>query len=329
MHEISPKQLKLTPSQRGKLFKLINRSSESIEIRVVNGKIIATLSEVECKTCLLRGGMEGIHFASDGRCNFCHKFDEDINKVGELLESIKLKLDKNQSNYSVLAFSGGKDSAMVLSFITDFIKTPTIAVHFNNGYIPQKVTESAKELCKVFGVSWEEKSSDISGAFRSYFTRRVNNYPCQYCIRSCFSYIGDICRKENCNIVFSGHWDSKIFRPLSSYTLKSKDEDITVISPLPLLNSIWKELMERIYKAGWKVTKLHGNTTNCELLPFIEIEYYRRYGYNPSVLELSNKTRARIITKKEARKRLVLPNIDEETARKVAKKLNLSIELIR
>lgn len=321
----------LSPDERQYLLSLIGRTTLSLNLRLRGGKAIATLDSVECRTCLLHAGLEGVEILDDGRCSFCHNHDliskpaQDAFKTHAYWDAYRAR----SNGKCIVAFSGGKDSAMVLAYARQLQQAQVVAVFFDNGYIPAEVIENAQRLARKLDVEFVVIRQDLTPEFQAAFGEAKTHFPCQICARSFFRAIGDICRAENCGIVFSGHWYPLISRPLSDFTLTPHEGGIDVYFPLPHLPSQWQSLRKALDQTGWRALKLPGNTTNCEIEPIFEHAYHLHYGYNPAIADLSDQIRVGWLTKEEARERMVLPRLNEAKVRQFAVKLALSAEITR
>lgn len=321
--------INLTPHQRKYLRETLGRTWDSVEVQIEASYPTGSPSDRECRTCLLRSGMEGIRILADGRCNFCH----DESRLQRKSRSALALISRKQYNRApisrcVVAFSGGQDSAKVLAYATRMLRATTTAVFFDNGFIPRQVRRNARRLTRQLGAKWVAIEEDMAAPFQRYFHTGTGMLPCQICSRRCFQAIATVCRSEDCRHVLSGHWTPALCVPLSEYTRATRDHSLTVISPLSFIRPHWDRLRNILTQADWTPMRLPGNTTNCMIQPAIELFCTSLHGYNPAVVDLSAQIRAGWITKDQAVRHLRLPRMDRRTIRRIVSRLDLPVDAL-
>jgi len=122
----------------------------------------------------------GIHFDSEGVCNFCHTHDKmdaeyPIQKEGRkilLNLSQKIKKSSTKNKYDcIIGISGGRDSIYTLYYVVTVLKLNPLAIYFNDGFSNPIAGENMEKACKILNVSFEKidadwnESKDIKKAF--------------------------------------------------------------------------------------------------------------------------------------------------------------------
>lgn len=111
-----------------------------------------------CTRCILPETFPGIHFNSEGVCNFCSNYRGEVahaqakkkyeNKFLELLEQKRM-----QSTYDIImAYSGGKDSTYTLDVFVNRYKMHALALTLDNTFISEGAVRNIHRVCDVLNV---------------------------------------------------------------------------------------------------------------------------------------------------------------------------------
>ena len=147
---------------------------------------------MKCTRCLNDSSVRNISFDSEGVCNFCRGYESIADKLNDrqtlykLFES-KIERVRGKHRYdAALGFSGGKDSAYVLSQLTKRYGLNVKTFTMDNGFLSPRAKENIDRLVKSFGVDHEYVTFDPNMMKRVYhYSMSKLLVPCIAC-----SYIG-------------------------------------------------------------------------------------------------------------------------------------------
>jgi PP-loop superfamily ATP-utilizing enzyme len=126
---------------------------------------------MRCKRCLLYSGMNfhilsrqlapevtrDFHIGADGVCSICTAYEAhlDWQAIDNELAMFIVDHAKADAAPAIVAFSGGKDSMAALVQCVRTLKIPTVALLYDNGFIPDDVIEQATRVCEALDVPFE------------------------------------------------------------------------------------------------------------------------------------------------------------------------------
>ncbi len=145
-----------------------------------------------CKRCLNDSSVRHISFDSEGVCNFCREYDKISGRLNdfETLQKLfdkRIERIKGRHRYdAAVGISGGKDSAYVLSQLTERYGLRVKAFTMDNGFLSAQAKENINRLVSAFGAEHEYISFDVQTL------KRVYNYSMSKLLVPCIacSYIG-------------------------------------------------------------------------------------------------------------------------------------------
>src|SRR5262245_51654261 len=124
-----------------------------------------------CSRCLLYAGMR-FHLLqrqldpevtrtftldADGVCSICKAYAArlDWGLIDAELASFILEHARADGPPAIVALSGGKDSLCSLVLCVRQLKIPTVALLYDNGFIPSEVIDQARRVCETLGTPFE------------------------------------------------------------------------------------------------------------------------------------------------------------------------------
>ncbi|MFH1594500.1 MAG: ATP-dependent sacrificial sulfur transferase LarE [Candidatus Omnitrophota bacterium] len=135
-----------------------------------------------------------------------------MNTFGTPRKLVYLKKILKEMGSTLVAFSGGVDSAFLLKVASDVLKDRVVAVIALSATYPPKEAKAAEEICRRFGLRYTTIETDElnNSDFTSNSIKR-----CYYCKRELFSKLLEVARENDLNFVSEGsnHDDLKDFRP--------------------------------------------------------------------------------------------------------------------
>jgi len=111
-----------------------------------------------CSRCVLPETFPGIRFDKQGICNFCLSFKgKEIQKKRKLEYSERFEKliqdHKGKRKYDALmSYSGGKDSTFTLLILKKKYKLNTLALTFDNGFLPEQTLKNIRIVVVKLGV---------------------------------------------------------------------------------------------------------------------------------------------------------------------------------
>jgi hypothetical protein len=284
-----------------------------------------------CARCLLADDLNGVTIGAEGLCNHCIQYDLELAKgfysPERLVDVVKTYRGKGKPD-CVLAFSGGKDSALTLLLSLRELNLKPLAVLVDNGFIPEEVQENGRAFCASLGVELLVERIDIRTAARASLASSGGIIPCTTCIAGVFAAMGRACRERGLRLVIGGHRFPPLTYPLSAFTKRREDESFVCVSPLLARRISEAHQFALIGEAGWKAVPIAGNTSNCKLIGLVEEHLYDVHGYNPHLFEVSKEIRAGFYGREEGYKKVDRPRIEPEHRQWVQERLELEEKVV-
>ncbi len=314
--------LNLSSEQRAKIFESTGMPLRRLGINVQNGEGSAV--DHCCGRCLLADDLPGVRIGPNGICNHCAEHDAnaamgafDPQRVVDVVNMYR----GTGSPDSVLAFSGGKDSALTVLLAVRELKLKPLAVLVDNGFIPDEVKENGRAFCAQFGIEMMVETIDIRREARESLLSDSGKIPCTTCITAVFAVMARICRERGLKLILGGHRFPPLTYPVSAFTKRSEDGEFICASPLLARQITETDQLALIADAGWRSVKIAGNTSNCKLIGVVEEHLYDVQGFNPHIFEVSKEIRGGFYGRSDGFKKIDRPHIDPEHRRWVEQRL--------
>lgn len=267
---------------------------------------------VECKECLFDTRIPNIYIGPEGLCNMCMTYKRNFKPeilTNELETFANTPREKGAELDAVVAFSGGKDSAVSLYMARERFNLKVVAVLVDIGFIPSQVIVNGRSFCKRMGVELVILKVDFAGQVKKMMDHNFEKgYPCNACTAMFHEEILGYCVANRINRVILGRNWWRWLEPEVRSVCWVKDEgfglNIQFLS-LPFALRLTEELTKSLLKQiGWKPVKIHGNSTNCLIPGLVEYSMFKRLGYHPELNLLSREVIAGYLGKEEAREQL-------------------------
>jgi hypothetical protein len=315
--------LNLSPEQRLDLFYSTGMPLRRIAVDAQNG--CGSPVDRCCSRCLLVDDLPGVTIGPDALCNYCTEYDAELSNgfysAERLVEVVKTYRGSGTPD-SVLAFSGGKDSALTLLLAVRELNLKPLAVLVDNGFIPEEVQENGRAFCARLGVDLVVEKIDIRRVARASLASATGSIPCTTCIAGVFSAMAQACKQRGLRLVLGGHRFPPLAYPVSAFTKKQADDELICVSPLLARRISEAHQLALIDDAGWKSVPIAGNTSNCKLIGVVEEHLYDVHGYNPHLFEVSKEIRAGFYGRAEGYKKVDRPRIEPEHRQWVQQRLD-------
>lgn len=111
-----------------------------------------------CKTCVLPDTFPGLRLDEEGICQYCRALkseevrQQDRDRYRKKFDGL-IKEMAGKSEYDALVgYSGGKDSSYILSLLKNDYGLKSLAVTFDNGFLPEQTHKNISTLTRVLGV---------------------------------------------------------------------------------------------------------------------------------------------------------------------------------
>jgi len=111
-----------------------------------------------CKNCVLPDTFPGLRLDEEGICQYCRALkptairQQDRDDYKSRFEAL-LKEKAGRSDYDALVgYSGGKDSSYVLALLKNTFGLKTLALTFDNGFLPEQTHENIHTVTQSLGV---------------------------------------------------------------------------------------------------------------------------------------------------------------------------------
>ncbi len=268
---------------------------------------------IVCENCLFDTRIPNIYIGSEGCCNMCmtykKNFDREILK-NELDTFINTPREKDVKLDAVVAFSGGKDSALSLFIARKELNLNVEAVLVDNGFIPEMVIQKGREFCEKMGVKLVILNIDLAAHIKKMMDQNFKNgYPCYVCTGMFHNEIKNYCIQNRINRVILGrNWWRLLEPEVRSIRRVKDDESGLMIQYLSLpfaLQLREDQVKSKLHDIGWEPVKIYGNSTNCLLPGLVEYTIFKRLGYHPELNLLSREVIAGYLDKDKANEELM------------------------
>lgn len=316
--------LHLSPEQRAEIFHKTGMPVRRLALNVISGD--AAPVDRSCVRCLLTDDLPGVIIDASGVCNQCHEFEAETaqgfyapQRILELTRTHR----KDSTPDSVLAFSGGKDSALAALLAVRELKLKPLAVLVDNGFIPDEVKQNGAAFCASLGIDMVVEKIDIREAARASLETTSGKIPCTSCIRGVFAAMARACREHDLRLIIGGHRFPPLAYPVSAYTKQDADGQYVCISPLLARRLSEPQQLAMLDQAGWRPVEIAGNTSNCKLIGVVEEHLYDVHDYNPHLFEVSKEIRAGFYGRDEGYRKVERPKIDPEHRKWVEDRLGI------
>ena len=305
--------LPLSAEQRSRLFNATGAPLRRLRVEPSTG--IGVAVDRYCARCLLTEDLPGVHIEADGICQACHAFAAEAARGDytqrRLLDVVQSCRGEGTPD-AVVAYSGGKDSALTLLLAVKELHLRPIAVLVDNGFIPDEVKDNARTFCARFGVELVIETIDIRQVARESLASSSGKIPCTSCIGGVFAAMAKTCRTYGVRLILSGHRFPPLAYPVSGFTKRDADNGFFCASPLLARGLSEAEQMQWIRDAGWQPTAMAGNTSNCKLIGVVEQHLYDVQGFNPHIYEVSKEIRAGFYDRRTGFGKVDRPEISAE-----------------
>jgi tRNA(Ile)-lysidine synthase TilS/MesJ len=189
-----------------------------------------------CKNCVLPETFPGLDLDGEGICRHCRALksagarQKDKGRYRARFEGL-LKSEAGRGHYDALvAYSGGKDSSYVLCLMKEDYGLRTLAVTFDNGFLPERTHKNIRAVTRSLGVDHVYIRPDfdlLAGIFRTGYERNIfsaksltrSSTICTACIA--FSKFGTLRRAIEQNIPFVAYGWSPGQIPMASSIMKN------------------------------------------------------------------------------------------------------------
>ncbi len=267
---------------------------------------------VVCKNCLFDTRIPNIYIGSEGFCNMCMTYNENFNVEilkDELDTFINTPREKDVKLDAVVAFSGGKDSAISLYTARKELNMNVEAVLVNNGFIPDMVIQKGREFCEKMGVKLVILDIDLAPHIKKMMDQNFRNgYPCYVCTGMFHSEIEKYCIQNRINRVILGRNWWRLLEPEVRSVRRKKDDEsglnIQFLS-LPFALQLKEyQVISKLKDIGWSPVNIYGNSTNCLLPGLVEYTIFKKLGYHPELNLLSREVITGYLDKEKAKEEL-------------------------
>ena len=266
---------------------------------------------VQCQDCLFDTRIPNIYIGPDGLCNMCMTYKQNF-KPAILASEVETFMHTPRVPGSqvdaVVAFSGGKDSAISLYLAKEKYRLEVVAVLVENDFIPESVIENGRAFCNKLGVDLVVRHVDFAPHVKKMMDNKFKTgYPCYMCTGLFHKEIQDYCVQNHINRVILGRNWWRWLEPEVRAVRRVRDEsglDVQFLSlPFSLqLTEPW--VRSTLSQIGWSPVEIHGNSTNCLIPGLVEYTIQQRIGYHPELNLLSREVIAGYITKEKATEEL-------------------------
>ncbi len=111
-----------------------------------------------CKNCVLPETFPGLLLDEEGICQYCRALkpaairQEELDRYKSRFEAL-LKEKAGRSDYDALVgYSGGKDSSYLLALLKNTFGLKTLALTFDNGFLPEQTHKNIRTVTQSLGV---------------------------------------------------------------------------------------------------------------------------------------------------------------------------------
>jgi predicted PP-loop superfamily ATPase len=249
----------------------------------------------ECSVCLLHDRLPGVHVGANGLCGDCAQVCTETTAAREALQAlINGEVERRGPYDAIVAFSGGKDSAGTLAYLSGH-GLRLRAVLFDNGYIPDAVLRQSERVAASCGVDFEVVKADLTEAFREAFRNRsFSPAPCAICMRSVWKAMDAVAGRYGTQLICSGH---RYPPGLKALAMRHLTRLLAVPVAAGLDSSALEQLRERI---NYTELGIPGQSSNCLIPQAVEAAFGEWFGFNPAIFELSKEVRCGLVSRAEA-----------------------------
>lgn len=260
-----------------------------------------------CTRCLLYAGMrfhllqrqldpsvtQRFAIGDDGVCSVCKTYEArfDRKRIDAELASFILDHTKPDAAPAIVALSGGKDSICSLVLCVRRLQIPTVAMLYDNGFIPAEVIEQAARVCEALGTPFEvvRPSSDEARTFNGLVERASSQVatPCAACSASIFRALDARADQLGSQwLVLGTNYHAGWSDPLSAVNVrKTASGRIIRRIHLPFAMGLTHDTMlETLDELGVVVHKQRGASSNCRVPELVQARVAPTLGH-PTELE--------------------------------------------
>ena len=206
-----------------------------------------------CKFCLNDYTVRNIKILDDGKCNFCHTYEDyyDLLHNYEELENLFQKKIKQNGEYKydvACGFSGGKDSTYVLYKLVKEYNLKVYAYTLDNGFLSAEAKDRIKDIVNSLGVEHEFVECDTV-LLKKIYKQIVSKYlsPCLACSFLGYAVMINYASKVNAKVTIHGRSTYQMFRNFSNdvddvfkpFILSGLEENVD-------LNTLYKDVLNKI-----------------------------------------------------------------------------------
>lgn len=260
-----------------------------------------------CSRCLLYAGMRfhllprqldpavtrAFFIGDDGICSVCKTYASrlDRKRIDAELASFILNHTAPGAPPAIVALSGGKDSICALVTCVRRLQLPTIAMLYDNGFIPPEVIAQAARVCEALETPFEivRPSPDEAQAFDRLVEGATSQVatPCAACSASIFRALdarADVLGSRW--LVLGTNYHAAWSEPLSAVNVrKTAGGRVIRRIHLPFAMSLTHDtLLETLDELGVVVHKQRGASSNCRVPELVQARVAPTLGH-PTELE--------------------------------------------
>ena len=111
-----------------------------------------------CTRCVLPETYPGIHFDTEGVCNFCRRF-KGVDRLKQSMKKYRTRFEKllvekkREGEYdAIMAYSGGKDSTFTMAVLKKKYDISFLALTLDNGFISPQSLKNIRSVVEGLGV---------------------------------------------------------------------------------------------------------------------------------------------------------------------------------
>lgn len=179
-------------------------------------------------------------------------------------KALKLKIEEIVNQGSLIAFSAGVDSTLILKLASEISKEKVVACIFTSFLSPKEDLKLARTIAKDYGIRLIEENIDQRN---NKFIMNNDRDRCYYCKKMILSRLVEIAKEEGLTYVVDGtnFDDLKVYRP----GLKALKE-LNIKSPLAECKITKKEVREMAEELNISVAKKPSTPCLATRFPYEE-----------------------------------------------------------